>query len=157
MRQIGVSVEVFAKIWSLREAGEQSEDDILRRLLDCSAPSQLDIPIPEEREGFEDLRYGAAFSEGFEIFRSYKGRHYRAKVVQGRWYMEERFYDQVNHLSRAVAKGTENAWLNWKYRDEEGTIHLINELRDPSLIARRTAGRTAEELGIRMDAPNLDV
>jgi hypothetical protein len=71
--------------------------------------------------------------------------------------MDGRFYDQVNHLSRAVAKGTENAWLNWKYQDEEGAIHLINELRDPSLIAHRTAGRTPEELGIRMETPDLDI
>ena len=33
MRTITISIDVFARIWALREAGEDSEDAILRRVL----------------------------------------------------------------------------------------------------------------------------
>ncbi|MCB5423903.1 hypothetical protein H0274_01420 [Altererythrobacter sp. CC-YST694] len=38
MRKIDVSTEVFAKIWAQRIAGEESEDEILKRLLGVKAP-----------------------------------------------------------------------------------------------------------------------
>ncbi|SIO21735.1 hypothetical protein SAMN02745824_3396 [Parasphingorhabdus marina DSM 22363] len=40
MRQIEVDTDVFASIWAHRAEGEESENDILRRLLVPSAPGE---------------------------------------------------------------------------------------------------------------------
>jgi hypothetical protein len=42
MRSIRVSTDVFARIWSLREEGESTEDAVLRRLLLGEAGGQVE-------------------------------------------------------------------------------------------------------------------
>jgi hypothetical protein len=144
MRSIAVSTEVFSKLWALRKAGEETEDDILRRLLDCpptqsNRASGVSWPTPTLSEGFVDLRNGARFAEGFAIFRTYKGQKFVARVVQGRWLLENTgtVYDSLNTLNSAIAAGAENVWRTWFYGTDDGQVHAINEIRDPSKIASR--------------------
>ena len=76
MRSITISTDVFARIWSLRELGEDTEDMILRRVLECPSPSGSDpeiAPPSQHMIGFLDARHGVSFTEGFEVFRTYRG------------------------------------------------------------------------------------
>jgi hypothetical protein len=141
MRSITISTGVFARIWSLRRPGEETEDQILRRLLpggqDGEAEAQAASP-PEDLLGVTDRRYGVHFPEGFEIFRNYLGTDYQARAMHGIWLLgsDGQSYASLNELSRAVGARTENAWTNWFFRGPTGR-RPVSDLRDQSKVARR--------------------
>ena len=157
MHRLTISDEVFSRLRALRQRGGQSEDQILRRLLGFQATPGAGNPAgsgPSRRpEGIEDATYGIFFAEGFEIFRTYKGRPYTARVVGGRWRLDgDRVsHDSLNQLSQAVIDGNENAWMFWFFKAPDGTPRRIAELRDPELVQKRPRkkrpprrGKTAE-------------
>ena len=158
MYRLDVSADVFSKIWALREEGEETEDHILRRLLDCpkapdvAVPGAGDADVPgavpgtlpppgteKDAAGFVDATYGLHFPEGFRISRVYKGRPYAARVHRGRWLLDSdgRTYDSFNRLSQAVIDGNENAWMFWRFPGPGGRLVKIAELRDPALVQKR--------------------
>jgi hypothetical protein len=137
MRSIQVSTDVFAAIWKVQQEGEQSENEILSRLLKL-APAKA----PKNGKGgagFRDPRYGVEFPEGFEIFRTYLGRDYRAQATAGCWLLLETgdMYPSLNALSCAIGAKTENAWINWLYIDPNGDRAPVSTLRDHAKIIRR--------------------
>ena len=155
MRTIEVSTDVFARIWALREAGEESEDAILRRLLQSQPRHEL-LPQPPTpaatvdepaSTGFRDRRHDVNFPEGFEIYRYYKGARYQAVASGERWLLENNGqpYESLAKLSRAVGSWPENSWANWLYRDRDGRERPISEMRDPYKISRR-GQRAADRL-----------
>ena len=85
MRSITVSTEVFAALWAARQPGEENEDDILRRLLGGKKPTKRKNGSAGDGTGFHDRRYDVRFPEGFEIFRTYLGKTYRARATGGSW------------------------------------------------------------------------
>jgi hypothetical protein len=149
MRAIQVSVDTFAAIWADRRAGENSEDEILRRKFNLeAAPTEArDAPSPADRRhaptgpGYHDRRFGVQFAEGFEIFRQYKGTDYSAKATSGAWLLMNTgdLYASLNGLSKAIG-AHEDAWHGWRYRDEDGKARPIAELRDESKITKRRRG-----------------
>jgi len=129
MRTISVSTEVFAAIWAERKPGEETEDQILARLLATKNVDQTTVeaaPI-----GFQDLRSGTKFPAGFEIFRTYKGKEYRAKAVGGIWVRTDTSvgYSTLNQLSQGLGIVSENAWRSWYFVDDRGKRQLIDALR----------------------------
>jgi hypothetical protein len=149
MRSIQVSTEVFAAIWKSQQEGETSEDAILSRLLNVTRPKGPNDG--KSGAGFRDPRYGVEFEEGFEIFRTYLGKNYRAKAVAGHWLLMETgdLHPSLNALSCAIGATTENAWLNWFYVDGMGNRAAISALRDDSkIIRRKRQPTTAKDLGL---------
>lgn len=141
MKEIQVSTDVFALIWSLRISGEENEDDILRRVL-----SRENNKSPEskqqksnDRHGLVDRRFGVQFSEGFQIHRTYLGTEYQAIVVGGQWQISglNGRYSTLNELSRAIGTKTENAWVNWFFIDASGQRQPVSVLRDPNTVTTR--------------------
>ena len=133
-RTITISTDVFAAIWARRKDGEENEDSILRREFGCPGMPNGGVPGSSSSgaNGVYDARNNVRFPEGFEIFRTYKRREYRAQARSGMWLRldnNER-YPTLNQLNSSIAAGAENVWNgNWKYRASDGTIHSINELR----------------------------
>jgi hypothetical protein len=147
MRSINLSTDVYAGIWSNRREGEETEDDILRRLLDLPPMKQLTDALPNsQRDGFRDSRFGVHFPEGFEIFRNYKGCDYRAVATNRTWKLlnDGLNYSSLHKLSQAVVSGQENSWENWRF-DDGGKPELINRLRDPARVTRRKPTATLED------------
>lgn len=135
MRTISISTDVFAALWQARREGEESEDDILRRILDAPTPA---TKAPNEigggrMGGFYDERSGVHFPEGKRIYRTYKGHKREAIATRDRWLVEAtgQSFHSLHKLSQSVNDGKhENAWMNWKYRDEQtGEEHPIDHLR----------------------------
>jgi hypothetical protein len=145
MRSITVSTDVFARIWSLRQLGEDTEDAILSRILGCIASHSGGSSASSRGTGLLDSRSGVLFPEGFEVFRTYLGVKHRARITSGRWVLESdgRTLQSLNELSRAIGAKTENAWLNWLYLDGRGMHHPVSKLRDPSMIATRSRQKEA--------------
>lgn len=143
MKSISVSTDVFARIWALREPKEDTEDSILRRILGC--PPLENAPVlaapQNSNAGFYDARHRTTFSEGFEIFRTYLGTEYRARASCGRWVLDHGSeYGSLNELSRAIGAKTENAWINWFFKDEFGRRRPVSDLRDAETVAARRKG-----------------
>jgi hypothetical protein len=137
MRSIQVSLDVFQAIWTARKNDEQSEDQILRRLLKLPSlvkRTEHDLTV---QVGFHDPRYGVEIAPGFEIHRNYQGVTYTARAIQGFWHMNGTGYPTLNELNKTIVGGAENAWKAWHYFDEKGRKHPLSELRDQSKIIRR--------------------
>ena len=133
-RTIPVSTDVFAAIWGQRQDGEDSEDAILRRILGCANPKAeaQTQKISHGSGGYHDRRNNVHFPQGFEIFRTYKRKEFRAVAQDGHWLRLDSgdLYSTLNQLNTSIAAGTENVWNgNWKFKDEGGTIHSIDALR----------------------------
>ena len=131
-RTITLSTAVFAAIWAERREGEETEDAILRRLLGCGDGVQADGGHGEREGGVHDARNDVHFPEGFEIFRSYKRREYKAAARAGVWVREDtgERYPTLNRLNESIASGNENVWNgSWKYRTPEGSFRSIDSLR----------------------------
>ena len=140
MHRLNVSRDVLSGIRARRQGGEETEDQVLRRLL--SLPAAPAAPQPGHETagaGFRDTTYGILFPEGFEISRTYKGRPFGARVSGGRWLLDAdgRLYDSINQLSQAVIDGNENAWMFWFHRGPDGGRRRIAELRDPAMVRKR--------------------
>jgi len=131
MRTINVSTDVYAAIWASREAGEESEDSILKRVLKVSGGQIQQQPV-KAGEGFNDPRFDLVLPESFEIFRNYKHTEYRARATGGKWLLvnDGQLYPSLNQLSRATSGNIENAWRNWYFMDRDGKRHLIERLRN---------------------------
>lgn len=134
-RTITISTEVFAAIWANRQDGEETEDAILRRMLDCNpapANGQETAPTSHLNGGVYDTRNDVHFPRGFAIFRTYKHRHYEAIAQDGVWVRKDNGerYPTLNQLNSSIAAGAENVWNgNWKYRDKDGSVQSIDRLR----------------------------
>jgi len=103
----------------LRQENEETEEEILRRILGLEKVSDRNgnrFPISEGE--FFDGRHNVHFPEGFSIFRVYKGQVFTAVVENRKWLLRkgERVmgtYGSLNKLSRAVIdRGNENAWIS---------------------------------------------
>ena len=131
-RTITLSTTVFAAIWANRHDGEETEDAILRRLLDCDSGVATN-GVQEEREGgVYDTRNDVHFAEGFEIFRSYKRREYKAIARRGVWIREDtgKRFPTLHQLNESITSNNENVWNgSWKYRVPDGSFRSINSLR----------------------------
>jgi len=145
MREISVSMDVFARIWALRAQGEDSEDEILRRVL-LRADGQIagglePVPMADGgRHGFYDARFSVTFPEGFEISRIFQKQTIRAIATCGSWRLmpSGKKYASLNELSRAIGAGVENAWRNWFYFDQAGERRPVADLRDPKLVHKKS-------------------
>jgi hypothetical protein len=83
--------------------------------------------------------YGVHFDEGDEIFRTYKGKEYRARATGGGWLLlnDEATYPSLHKLSWAVVGGRENAWTNWRMKMADGSEAFIDSLRPEEKVRRR--------------------
>ena len=134
VRQIDVSTSVYAAIWAERQEGEETEDQILKRLLDkkiltVSAPT----PVNKPKSGFYDARNQVEFPPGFRISRKYKGKDYSAEARDGAWVRLDngKRFRSLNQLNRSICAGPENVWDGcWTYVEQDGRIRSINRLRN---------------------------
>ena len=81
------------------------------------------------RDSASRARY---IKRGFEIFRTYKRKEYRATAQDGNWLRLDTgdFYASLNQLNASITAGNENVWNgNWKFRGEDDTIKPISALR----------------------------
>ncbi len=133
-RSITVSTDVYAAIWAARKEGEDSENAVLARILGCKPSTKSKAPIDRyaKGSGVYDARNNVRFQEGFEIFRSYKGKLFTAEAKAGVWLRTDTgvTYGTLNQLNNSIAAGAENVWNgNWKFRTADGEELSIGTLR----------------------------
>ena len=114
VRQISISTNVFAMIWSVRQSGEESEDQILRRILaDFVSDPRANLKN-EPTVGIMDRR-----------------KEVCAVVQGGEWWIKgtQTRAASLNGLSRALSRNNENAWQVWFYLDDHGKRVPVSSLR----------------------------
>lgn len=137
MRTIQVSDPTYAALWAAWREGDDGEEGVIRRLL--GVETKTSSAASSSAKGYRDPRYGVEFPVGFEIFRTYKGRHFRAVVKENGLFHNtttNRTATSLNQLSGHIGAPTENAWLGWQYLDGDKT-RPIADLRDQSKVRRR--------------------
>lgn len=123
----------------MRQDGEETENDILARILSSNSSKQEKYRESESApDGFRDSRSGVHFPEGFEIFRRFKGADVRAVASGGAWVLKSSgaAHGSLNALSRAIGAGIENAWMGWHYL-KDGKRQPTSTLRTPDAVRRR--------------------
>ena len=131
-RTITISTSVFAAIWENHRKGEETEDTILGRLLGCGDGARANRADDADDGGVYDGQNGVHFLEGFELFRNYKRREYKAIARRGVWIREDtgKQFSTLNQLNQSIVSGNENVWGgNWKYRTADGSFKPIDKLR----------------------------
>ncbi|UWU66110.1 hypothetical protein [Bradyrhizobium sp. NC92] len=131
-RTIEVDTDVYAAIWADRKPGEDNEDQILARKFGVSRqPAASGSIKPYSRVGWTDPRHGVELMEGQQIFRTYKGKEYRATASDGYLIRADNGVkcNSLNQLSRTVHSNVENAWNNWYVALPDGQRRLITEMR----------------------------
>jgi hypothetical protein len=154
MRHIVISTDVFAALWARRQPDEDSENAILERLLGLpKGPPVAELVMAfndrgrarnagaDGQGGIYNHMFDVHFPAGFEIFRTYKGRDYRAVVRDGRWVMEGRNFPSLFALSMAIIDSRENPWMHWKYRNAKGRVATISHLRNITRELEEMAGK----------------
>ncbi len=132
MRMIEISTDVFAAIWAARENDESDENVILSRILGVSYRDDTILPTGSASAvGHFDRRNDVRFSEGFIIYREYKGKTYKAVATGGVWKRPDTgvSFTSLNKLNGSIVPGQENVWSTWKYRTEDGRENSIDALR----------------------------
>ena len=133
LRQIDVSTPVYAAIWACRRDGEETEDQILKRLLECKSTNSIVPAISVESEyGFFDKRNMVEFPPRFKISREYKGKEYSAEARDGAWVRLDngKKFRSLNQLNSSIAAGPENVWNgSWTYIGKDGLVRSIDMLR----------------------------
>ncbi len=139
MREILVSTAVFAGIWANRLDGEDSEDEILQRLLNSNSTAPISgvkSNIVEKKalegDGVYDRRNGVHFPEGTQIFRIYKGKRYVATAQSGQWVRQDsqETFPSLNQLNVSISAGSENVWNGtWKFvkNNKEQSIDVFRK------------------------------
>jgi hypothetical protein len=152
MRDIRVSTDVYAAIWSSRLEGEETEDAILLRILGRrgesqgklrlehggDAPSTVVNDLQGSSSGYSEPRFDVYFTEGEEIFRYYKGTRYRAIATKGMLLLlnDKTLHESLNQLNEAIVSGRENAWDAWEVM-RGGKTQKVDELRNQKKVRRR--------------------
>ncbi|WP_340672384.1 hypothetical protein [Bradyrhizobium ottawaense] len=128
-RTIEVDTDVYAAIWADRKPGEDNEDQILARKYAVSRT--VPVTAKSDRVGWADPRHGVELKEGQQIFRTYKGKEYRARASDGHLIRMDNGVkcNSLNQLSRTIHSNVENAWNNWYVALPDGQRQLITGLR----------------------------
>lgn len=132
-RTISIDTDVYAAIWAARVAGEQSENDVLRRLLLGGEIGAVRGASAGPAVGFHDARHDVSFPAGMEIVRDYKGKRYSAVARDGHWVRVDNgvAYRSLNRLNASIVAGAESVWNGkWSYLDADGRPRSIATLRE---------------------------
>ncbi|MDA8708597.1 hypothetical protein N9M10_04410 [Hellea sp.] len=134
-RSIEISTDVFAAIWAARIDGEETENQILQRLLSAKKNIVTEKPMVTPSgviNGYYDNRNDVHFPEGFTVYRSYKGKIYTAVATRGQWMLagNNMRYSSLNKLNESIVKSTENIWNgNWTFVDDDQKSYSIDKKR----------------------------
>jgi len=136
-RTIEISTDVFAAIWAARQKDENTEDEILQRLLSLNqnpTPGELGptAQLTNAINGYFDSRNDVHFPEGFTIFRMYKGEIFTAIATRGEWMLAGTNFRfrSLNKLNEHIVNGSENIWNgNWTYVDTDQKSYSIDRIR----------------------------
>lgn len=116
MRATEIDFDVHKKIEAERQSFEETDNDVLRRLLNISEhrPKAI-IPRTEKRPW---TKRRVTLPHGTELRMEYNGRQYTGEIADGRWIVDGRAYTTPSAAARGVAVTKDGRHTNldgWRY------------------------------------------
>ena len=134
--RLEISQEAFEKFREVAGIFGLSDDALLRQLLKMQDQRpveglnvQKNSPMVGHANGLI-IRGGKELKVGKNIFADYKGRRYRAEVVEGgvRKEGENKIFGSLTDLARSVTHNNVNGQQFWKEMGGDGRLRPIQEL-----------------------------
>jgi Restriction Enzyme Adenine Methylase Associated len=119
--QIEIDFEVNQKIWAERKSEEESDNDVIRRLLRMPARDGGRPPRPSEFSSDESawVWKGVTLSARTQLRMDYLGQRYEGEVRgDGKWWVGERFFTTPSEAAKSLARTREGKTPSldgWKY------------------------------------------
>ncbi len=135
MRTIQIGIEVHKSIEAERRALDESENDILMRLLKIPAPPK---PVQEQLQslGRSWVKDGVDLPSGSVVRVVYSGQTLEGVIEDGRWLVNGQLYDSpsmalIHNVTTAQGNKTNlNGWNHWTVkRPQDSRYRRISELR----------------------------
>jgi hypothetical protein len=127
--QIEIDFEVFKALTAQLTSEADSYNEVIRRLLSLPSTSlaprfgEIDLPgIPAIQQGLGGQTVGAWFSnvffpDGTQFRATYKGKTYRAKIINAQWIDEFGIVrTSPSDAASAISQNNVNGWRFWFVR-----------------------------------------
>jgi len=126
---IEIDLEVYKLIESARESFDESENDILRGLLNLS-PKELHAGITSGNQGL-GIGSGVFLPDGTILKKRYKGKLCEVKVENGKIWVNGRGYTSASGAAVAITGSAVNGWRFWEVqRPDDIDFRLLADLRN---------------------------
>lgn len=126
-KTIEIDLDVYKRIEEHRESFDQSENDILRRLLDLE-----EQPVKMVRGNKTGLNVGdgVVLPDGTQLRKKYKGQLYEVAVTNGRIIYNGKGYTSPSGAAVAITGSPVNGWRFWEVKmPDDDEYRLLAELR----------------------------
>lgn len=126
MATISVDFEVFKALTNLRMSEEQTENDVLRELLNLPAASTIQAPSDDPAW----VCKGVSFPSGTKLRAVFKGKEYVGEVKNGAFLLGGAEYTSPSAAAQSITKSPVNGWTFWQcLRPSDTDWVAINVLR----------------------------
>jgi hypothetical protein len=125
---IEIDLDLYKLIEAERQSFDESENDILRRLLNLE---QKQTPIVKHSgsQGV-DIGSGVFLPDGTILKKRFKGNLYEFKVENGKIWVNGKGYTSASGAAVAVTGSSVNGWIFWKVkRPDDIDFRLLDDLR----------------------------
>lgn len=127
MKKIEIDLEVWKMIQSNLIAFDESENDVLRRLLKIDKSTDSSA-IKDDVKGYMDNN--VLFPNGTVLKSFYNGKEYECKINNGKLYADGELCSSFSKAAMKFANSSTNGWMFWKYYDENSKKWIpISNLR----------------------------
>ncbi len=127
MASIDVDFDVFKELTVRRASESVTYNDVIRDLLGIGRAT----PISIQTHGNGIVLKGVHFPEGTQFRVTYKGRHYAARVQNGRWVGSDGVpRNSPSDAAHAITGNNVNGWRFWEAKRPSDTEwRIMDQLR----------------------------
>ena len=126
---INIDLEIYRLIENKRESFDETQNEILRRLLGLASPVK---PIIDS--GGISLRYSVFLPNGSRLKKVYKGKEYLAEVKDGYIWVNGKRYPSPSAAAVAVTGSPVNGWRWWEVkRPQDSEWISLDQLREKTI------------------------
>jgi len=119
-RTIDIDIDVHKRIEIARESFSQTDNAVLRRLLNIDREMKPPETAPPEQGGRPWSGKGVILPHGTQLRMEYNGRSHSGEIIDGQWHVEGGIYGSPSAAAVGVAKNKTGApissldgWLYW--------------------------------------------
>ena len=111
MATITVDFDVFKALTNLRASEEQTENDVLRKLLGLVPAVAISQPSANEPAW---VCKGVAFPAGTKLRAVFKGKEYQGEVKDGAFLLDGVQHTSPSSAAYSVTQSSVNGWKFWE-------------------------------------------
>lgn len=111
MATISVDFEVFKALTNLRMSEEQTENEVLRKLLNLPTAASAAQPASDEPAW---VCKGVSFPAGTKLRAAFKGKEYFGEVKNGAFLLDGVEHTSPSSAAYSVTQSPVNGWTFWQ-------------------------------------------